>query len=217
MFDRSPREIVGVIKPIHDRGLDAAAVPTVYLPMKQALLPYGSIVVRSLVPPQSLVPEIHRRVNKIDASIPLTEFQTLDERIHQSLSEPRFYTFMAAACAMMAVLFVTLGLYGVIAYSVSRRTPEIGIRMALGAQRTEILRMVLLQGLGLAGLGTAIGLVISVFVSRIFTSLLFEIKPNDPATFVFAAALVICVTLLASYFPARRASRVDPIIALRYE
>lgn len=217
IFDRTPREIVGVVKPGHDRGLDASSFPTVYLPLKQATLPYGSIVVRAQIPTQSLIREIRTRFGRIDASIPISGFQTLDQRIHESLGEPRFYTFMAAACALMAVLFVTLGLYGVIAYSVSRRTAEIGIRMALGAQRGAILRMVLLQGLGLAGLGTAIGLVISIFVSRIFTSLLFEIKPNDPVTFIFAAALVICVTLLASYFPARRASRVDPIISLRYE
>ena len=217
IFDRTPREIVGVVKPGHDRGLDASSFPTVYLPLKQATLPYGSIVVRAQFPTQSLIHEIRTRIGRIEASIPLSGFQTLDQRIHESLGEPRFYTFMAAACALMAVLFVTLGLYGVIAYSVSRRTAEIGIRMALGAQRGAILRMVLLQGLGLAGLGTAIGLGISIFASRVFTSLLFEIKPNDPVTFVFAAALVIGVTLLASYFPARRASRVDPIISLRYE
>lgn len=216
-FDKQQREIVGIIKPIHDRGLDSNTVETAYAPFKQYGMSYGSIVVRAQVPPQSLIPEIRARISNIDSGIPITGFQTLDERIRASLDEPRFYTLMAGACAFMAVLFVTLGLYGVVAYSVARRTPEIGIRMALGAQRGAILRMVLKQGLGLAAIGTVIGMGLSLFATRIFTTLLFEVKPDDPWAFVSAAALIVVVTLLASYVPARRASRVDPMVALHYE
>ncbi len=217
MFDPTPREIVGVIKTVHDRGLASDATPTLYVPVRQYALGYGAIVVRANVPPQSLIPEIRGRITKLDPGIPTTAFQTLDERVHQSLGEPRFYTVMATACALMAVLFVTLGLYGVISYSVSRRTAELGIRMALGAQRGLILRMVLLQGLSLAVIGSAIGIALSLFMTRILAALLFEIKPNDPATLTTATALIVAVTLFATYIPARRASRVDPMIALRYE
>jgi putative ABC transport system permease protein len=114
-------------------------------------------------------------------------------------------------------LFVTLGLYGVISFSVSRRTSEIGIRMALGAPQSAILRGVLWQGLQMAAIGVVIGLGLSLATTRILTKLLFEIKPNDPVTLACAAALVLMVTLAASYIPARRATRVDPLVALRYE
>ncbi|MGH9593605.1 MAG: ABC transporter permease, partial [Bryobacteraceae bacterium] len=146
------REIVGVISDVHDRGLGKNAIPTVYLPYTQFALSYGAIVVRSGAALQSLVPEIRSRVTKVDASIPLTDFQTLDQRLANSLDEPRFFTLMAGVCALMAVVFVSLGLYGIVSYSVSRRTGEFGIRMALGAQRESILRMVLSQGLRLAAM-----------------------------------------------------------------
>jgi putative ABC transport system permease protein len=214
-FGDSPREIVGVIRTIHDRGLATATVPTVYIPLTQTVLPYGSIAVQATVPAASLIPEIRRRLQQIDASVPVTEFQTLDARLSESLDEPRFYTVMATSCAIMAVLFVTLGLYGLVSHAVSRRTGEIGIRMALGAERTQIRRMVLWQGLGLALLGTAIGLLLSLFVMRIFATLLFDVQPTDPMAFAGAVTLVIGVTLLASLIPAVRASRVDPVVALR--
>jgi ABC-type antimicrobial peptide transport system permease subunit len=149
--------------------------------------------------------------------VPLKNFTTIGTRVHKSLGEPRFYALLAGVCALMAVLFVTLGLYGVISYSVSRRTAEIGVRMALGAPRQSILRDVLWRGLRLAAMGVAIGLAISLAASRVLTNLLFEIKPNDPATLSAVAGLVLIVTLLASYMPARRASRVDPMVALRHE
>jgi putative ABC transport system permease protein len=124
---------------------------------------------------------------------------------------------MAVACALMAVLFVTLGLYGVISYAVSRRTSEIGIRMALGAPREKILRGVLWQGLQIAAVGVVLGVALSLAGTRLLSTLLFEIKPIDPATLAIAAALVVVVTLAASYFPARRASLVHPMLALRQD
>jgi predicted permease len=219
MFDgtKEPREIVGVIKDVRDRGLDAKAIPTVYIPYEQIALAYGSIAVRSALLPSTLIPEIRRRIAEIDPSVPLTNFQTIDSRIHKTLDEPRFYTVMAGACALMATLFVTLGLYGVVAYSVSRRTAEIGIRMALGARSQGILRMVLLQGLQLAAFGVAIGVALSLAASRVLASFLFQVKPSDPVVLCSAAVLVVMVTSLASYFPARRASNVDPMIAQRHQ
>jgi putative ABC transport system permease protein len=215
MFDPRPREIVGIIRTIHDRGLATATVATVYVPFRQFSLPYGSIAMRASISPDTLVPEVRRRLAAIDPTIPLTEFQTLDARLYKSLDEPRFYTLMAAACALTALFFVTLGLYGVVAHSVARRTPEIGIRIALGAQGGTILRMILRQGVALVATGVAIGALLSLAMTKVFSSLLFDVKPSDPATFAAAAATIAAVTLLASYVPARRASRLNPMAALR--
>jgi putative ABC transport system permease protein len=211
------REIVGVVADTRDRGLGRDPYPTVYIPFPQFALPYGSIALRTQVAPETLIPEIRSRLNKLNPDVPLTDFQTVDQRIYESLEQPRFYTLMAGACAFMAVLFVTLGLYGIVSYSVSRRTSEFGIRMAVGAQQAAILRLVLLQGLRMAAAGAALGVALSVVFTRVLSSLLFQVTPNDPMTLTAAAMLVVAVTLLASYVPARRASRVNPIVALRYE
>jgi predicted permease len=216
--DNKPvREIVGIVADTHDRGLAANAIPTVYIPFQQFALPYGSIAVRTAVPASGIIPEIRRRLSQLDAGVPLTNFETVAGRLHQSLDEPRFYTTMAAACAFMAVLFVSLGLYGIISFSVSRRTAEFGVRMAVGAGGRTILHMVLGQGLRMAAIGVTLGVVISVAVGRVLGSLLFQVKPIDPVTLVPAALLVVLVTVVASYVPARRASRVSPLAALRYE
>jgi putative ABC transport system permease protein len=156
-------------------------------------------------------------VQRLNPAVPLTDFQTLDARLSEALREPRFYTLMATTCAVMAVLFVTFGLYGLISYAVGRRTTELGIRMAIGAQRGTILRMVLGQGLRMAGIGVALGLGIALLTSRLLAALLFRVSAHDVPTFAAAAAVVVLVTLLASYAPARRASRVNPIAALRQE
>jgi putative ABC transport system permease protein len=211
------REIVGVVKDAHDRGLAAAPYPTAYIPFTQFSLPYGSIALRSALPADSVIPVIRDRLTRLNPSVPLTDFQRLDDRLHESLREPRFYTLMAATCASMAVLFVTFGLYGLVSYSVGRRTPELGIRLAIGAQRGAILRMVLLQALWMSVAGVALGAGLASLSSRALEPLLVEVRPRDPLTFAAAAALVILVTLAASYGPARRASRVNPIAALRYE
>jgi putative ABC transport system permease protein len=211
------REIVGIVADTHDRGVAANAIPTLYIPFQQFALPYGSIAVRAAVPAAGIIPEIRRRLATLDAGVPLTNFETVAGRLRQSLDEPRFYTTMAASCAFMAVLFVSLGLYGIISYSVSRRTAEFGVRMAVGAGGMTILRMVLGQGLRMAAIGVTLGVAISFAAGRVLASLLFQVKPVDPVTLVPAALVVVLVTVLASYVPARRASRVSPIVALRYE
>jgi predicted permease len=213
----TPRQIVGIIHDMHDRGLKAKAIATVYIPYEQFAQAYGAIALRTNLPPETVFPEIRRRIAQIDSTVALNHFTTIKAHLYKTLDEPRFYTVMAGTCALMAVLFVTLGLYGVISFSVSRRTSEIGIRMALGAPRGAILRGVLWQGLQMAALGVIIGLALSLAATRVLTKLLYEIKPNDPLTLVCAAALVLIVTLGASYIPARRATRVDPLVALRYE
>ena len=214
-FDSRAREIVGVTGSVRDRGLAVASVPAVYVPFRQYAFGYGSIAVRALVPPSTLVPEIRARVAQLDPGIPLDNFETLGQRLRRSLGEPRFYTVLASACAGLAVLFVALGLYGAMAYSVSRRTPEIGIRMAVGAQPAAIAAMILRQGLAVGIGGAAIGVAMAFWLTRLLRGLLFEVQPGDPLTFAAASAFVIAITLLASYLPARRASRVDPLVALR--
>jgi putative ABC transport system permease protein len=218
-FDRLQpvREIVGVVRDTHDRGVSVAPLPTIYLPYPQRSLPYGAIAVRTRVTPEALAPAIRERIQRLSPSVPLTDFQTIDDRLRESLREPRFYTVLATACAGMAVLFVTFGLYGLVSYSVGRRTAELGIRMAIGAQRGAIVRMVLGQGFRMAALGVAIGLGIARLSASTLESLLYGVRPLDPPTFAAAAAIVMLVTLAASYAPARRASRVDPITALRQD
>jgi putative ABC transport system permease protein len=211
------REIVGVVKDSHDRGLAVAPFPTVYIPFRQFALPYGAIAVRSTIAADGLIPVIRDRLHRLNPAVPLSDFETIDGRLRESLREPRFYTLMALTCAAMAVLFVTFGLYGLVSYSVGRRTTELGIRMAIGAQRGAILRMVLGQGLRMAMTGVTLGVGITLIFSRALASLLFGVEPVDPPTFAVAAALVILVTLAASYAPARRASRVNPIAALRHD
>ena len=211
------REIVGIVANVHDRGLQAAPVPTVYVPFEQFSLPYGAIALRTAVTPETIIPVIRERLNRLNPTVPLTDFQTLDRRLTESLREPRFYTLIAAGCAVMAVLFVTFGLYGLVSYSVSRRTAELGLRMAVGAQPGSIQWMVLGQGLQLAVTGVLLGLLLAFFATRSLQSLLFEVRPLDPLTFSAAALLAVAATLAASYGPARRASRIDPLTALRHE
>lgn len=209
------RTIVGIVSDSHDRGLAAQPYPTVYIPFTQFALPYGSIAVRARAGFDTIVPVIRDRLTRLNPDVPLTNFQMLDERLSESLREPRFYTVLATACASMAVLFVSFGLYGLVSYSVSRRTPELGIRMAIGAERTSILRLVLLQGLRMSAAGVAVGLGLAVLLTRVLESLLFEVKPVDPLSLSAAALLGILVTLAASYAPAHRASRLNPLAALR--
>jgi putative ABC transport system permease protein len=211
------REIVGVVADARDRGLGRAAIPTVYLPFEQFSLPYGSIAIRTATAADRIVPVIRERLARIDPAVPLTGFQMLNDRLGESLREPRFYTVIAAAAAILAVCFVTFGLYGLISYSVSRRTAELGLRIAVGADPRTILRMVLRQGLGLGVLGVSVGLALAALTTRWLESLLFGVQPLDALTFTTAAVIALVVTVAAAYGPARRASRVDPLVALRYE
>jgi putative ABC transport system permease protein len=211
------REIVGVVADAHDRGMAVRPYPTVYVPFAQFSLPYGAIAMRTSSAPELIVPVIRDRVQRLNSSVPLSDFQLLDQRLRDSLREPRFYTLLAATCAGMAVLFVTFGLYGLVSYSVGQRTTELGIRMAIGAQRGTIVRMVVSQGLRVAVGGVILGLGLAVASTRALESLLFGVRPLDWPTFSSAATIVIVVTLAASYVPARRASRVNPIAALRHD
>jgi putative ABC transport system permease protein len=175
------------------------------------------VSVRTSGDPVSLAGAIRAQIREIDPSLPVTEVQTMAEVVSASAGPQRFNTVLLGSFAAVALLLAALGIGGVLATSVSRRTQEIGVRMALGAQRGEILRMVVRQGMMLALLGLAIGVPSAFVLTRLLASLLFQITPGDPLTFAAVAALLVAVALAACYIPARRATRVDPMVALRYE
>ena len=160
---------------------------------------------------------MRRAVSAIDASLPLYEVRTMESLFVNVTASRRFYMQLIILLALTGLGLATLGMYGVIAYSVTARTPEIGLRMAMGAERRKVVRLVLGQGFQVALAGIAIGLVSALMFTRLMRTLLYEVEPTDPMTFASVAALLILITLLASLIPSYRAARVDPIVALKYE
>jgi predicted permease len=219
---RFPRwTIVGVIKDVRYTGLRESAEPAVYVPFAQGRLYWNWgpqwLLVRSEADPAALVDPLRRELRAIDPTLPLVDVMTLRERMGLVLRGPRFTTSLLGVFAIAALVLGAVGLYGVIAYSVSMETRAIGIRLALGADRRDVLGMVLRRGATLGAVGIAIGVAISAITSRLLASELFEVGPTDPLTYAFVALLLIAVALVASYLPARRATRVDPLVALRSE
>jgi putative ABC transport system permease protein len=211
------REIVGVAGDVNYSGLEAKPEPVYYLPQLQTALRYMYMVVRSGLDPASLAPAIRGEVWALDKDQPVARVRTMEELLSGSVSQPRFRTLLIGVFAGVALLLAAVGIYGVISYSVTQRTHEFGIRMALGARQGSILRMVVGQGLKLALVGTGIGLLGAYFATSVLSSLLFGVSATDTPTFVGISLLLTGVVLLASYVPARRATEVDPMIALRYE
>jgi predicted lysophospholipase L1 biosynthesis ABC-type transport system permease subunit len=211
------RRIVGVAEDVHDRGVDRNPIATVYIPFRQFALPYGSMVVRTTSDPLGLVQDIRSRVHRVDTAVPLVDFQLLTDRMHAALAEPRFYTYLAALCAGMALVFVMLGVFGIVSFSVARRTSEFGIRMAIGASAGSILAMVLRQSAAMAAAGAAVGLWLALFFGRVLATLPFKVETPRSATLAAGIGGITLVVLAAGYWPARRASRVSPLSALRHE
>src|SRR6185295_1209133 len=179
--------------------------------------PWLALVVRTAGEPAALTGAVKRLVRSVDPDVPIAQVRTLDEVLSTSLAEPRVYTLLLLVFAALALTLATIGLYGVVSYTVTQRTPEMGVRLALGSERGAVVRLVLRQGLSLALTGTAIGLVVTLGVARLLTRLVPGAEPSDPLTLSAVSALLIGVALIASYLPARRASRVDPTVALRYD
>jgi putative ABC transport system permease protein len=173
------------------------------------------VLVRSRVDPMSLRPQVERAVHDLDPELAVARVRTLEEVVARSISEPRFYMLLLSAFAAVALFLAGLGVFGVMSYAVMQRSREIGIRMALGAESSEVLRMVMTHALTLCGGGVLIGLLGALALSRVVAGLLFNLEPNDPLTLGGVAVLLVSVALLASFLPARRATRVDPLIALR--
>jgi putative ABC transport system permease protein len=212
------REIVGVIADVKSSSIGDAAVPEVYVPQSPVdFMGEMTVVVRTATEPHSLLPALRSLARSMDKDLPLREVKTLDQYVSGSLSAPRFEALLLGTFAALAFVLTAIGLYGVISYSVVQRTREMGIRVALGAQRGSLSLMVLRQGALLTLIGGGVGLMASLCAARLIRGLLYGIEPIDATTFVAVPGLLGAVCLLASYIPARRATRVDPMIALRCE
>jgi predicted permease len=209
--------IVGVIADARTESLAESSPPQIYLSLYQQRPKDLAIFLRGRLDPAATPVELREQVQSVNPELPIFGAQMLDEVVSASLSQRRFSMEMVGLFALTALLLAGLGIYGVISYIVSERTHEIGIRLALGAQKRNILRMVVRQGLGLAIAGAAVGFVCALIVSHLMAGLLYGVRPTDPLTFAGVAVLLIGVALLACYIPARRAIRVDPLVALRYE
>ena len=209
--------VVGVVADARTESLAEATVPQVYLSLYQRRAKDLAILLRGRLDTAAIPGDVRGMVQSVNPELPVFGAQTLSELVSASLSERRFSLEMVGLFALTALLLVGLGIYGVISYLVSERTHEIGIRLALGAQRADVMRMVLGQGIRLAIAGAAVGLVGALVVSRLMAGLLYGVRPTDPLTFAGVALLLIAVALLACYVPARRAIHVDPMVALRYE
>jgi predicted permease len=217
---RAWRQIVGVVANVYDDGTSQKAPATVYWPITDADVFLGgpAFAIRSArAGSGSFMNEVRRAVWSVDPNLPLYQLHTLDYYYTKSMARTSFTLVMLALAGGMALLLGIVGLYGVIAYSVSQRTHEIGIRVALGAQKRDVLGLVLTGGMDLIMMGVGIGIAGAVALTRFLSSLLYGVKPTDPLTFISVSLVLIAVALLACYIPARRAAKVDPIVALRYE
>ena len=209
-------QIVGVVADVKYNGVTEDVQPLIYQSLDQQATGGGFLIVKSQVDdPLSLVGSIRNEVKKLDSDLPLTNVATMDQRLANAVSQPRFRTTLIGMFAIVALILACVGIYGVISYSVAQRTHEIGIRMALGARGVDVLRMIVRQAILMAGVGVVLGLSISFALGSLMVKLLFGVAPRDPLTFIATAMLLAGTAVLASYIPARRASKVDPLIALR--
>ena len=210
-------EIVGVTADVRNLELREEASPEFYTSALQDTWTGMSIVVRTAVEPASLTPEVRRIVAEVDKSAPVSEVKTMENIVSEAVTQPRFNLFLLGLFGGIALLLSAAGIYGVTAYAVTQRTHEFGIRMALGAQVGDVLKMILGQGMRLITVGIGIGLLASFALTRLLKTLVFGVSVTDPLTFVAITLVLMFVALLACYVPARRATKVDPLIALRYE
>jgi putative ABC transport system permease protein len=175
------------------------------------------IVVRTAGDPLAAAATVRREIARLDPDQPISDVRTMDERIGRSLESRRFSTILLALFSALALALAAIGIYGIIAYAVTQRTHEIGVRLALGAQRRDVLRMIVGQGMAMTAAGTAVGMVSALLAARLMSSLLFGVSAADPVTFTAIPILLAAVAFVACYVPARRATRVDPLVALRTE
>jgi putative ABC transport system permease protein len=214
--------VVGVVADARYGSLDKPAEPTVYASVMQHDYSLGPfITVRTEGDPRAMIGSIRSLLSHFDRSLPMSRVATMDEVVSQSAAQPRLEAILLGSFGLLALTLAAVGIYGVMSYTVTQRSSEIGIRMALGASRAAVLKMVIAQGLRLAAiglsLGLALGLALAFAAKRVTAKLLFGVSSTDPATFVVIVALLAVVALLACFIPARRATRVDPMVALRYE
>jgi putative ABC transport system permease protein len=215
--ESSAREIVGVVGDVKDSDLSARQSAQIYVPFVQNPFWAADIALRAHGNPSALGGALREQIRAIDSALPVAEVRPMAQVIARSMAQPRFRTTLLSLFGGAALLLAAIGIYGVLAYTVAQQTREIGIRMALGANPGRVLRLMLGSGLRLAGAGTVIGVLAALMLTRLLGSLLFDVSATDPLTFVVVAGLLLGVALLACYVPARRAMRVDPMVALRYQ
>jgi predicted permease len=220
------REVIGVVRDVHDDGVNTAAPPTVYWPVfqdhfegqKEMVRRSVAFVIRSpRAGSSAFMKEVQQTVWSVDSNLPLADPTTLGELYTKSMARTSFTLVMLCVAGSMALVLGIVGIYGVISYSVSQRTREIGIRMTLGAQREKLTAMFVRQGLVLAGIGVAIGLASAFLTMRLMSSILFNVSPMDPVTYVVTSVCVVAIAWIACYLPSRRAAAVNPTLALRAE
>lgn len=212
-----PSEIIGIVGDSKQLGLDQEIGPMAYWP--QAELPSSSITIaiRTKGDANAAAPSVRAVINRLDAEQPVTEVKDMESLLAVSVARSRFSTTLLTVFSFVALAMAMVGIYGVMAYAVVQRTHEIGVRLALGAQRGDVLKLVVRQGVILAIIGITFGLAAAFGLTRLIASLLFEVAPTDRVAFLIVTICVFVVTLVASYIPARRATKIDPLKALRYE
>jgi putative ABC transport system permease protein len=218
--DGSPAwiEVVGVVSDSRDLDAGGTMSPEFYLAFAQSYYPgSANVIIRTQADPLAMADAVRQQIWSVDKNAPIADVKTMDAILSESVAAPRFRTLLLGAFGTLGLLLAMVGVFGVISYAVTQRTREIGVRMALGAQPRDVLRLVLGEGMLLAAIGIATGAAGALALTKLLESLLYEIKPRDPATFVAVAFAVAAAAGLACYIPARRAMRVDPIVALRYE
>ena len=225
-FEEPPRQIIGVVGDVRQSGLSQPSNPIMYVPITQVndgimalnnrIIPM-TWVVRTKLPPFSLSADIQRQLRESSGGLPVAHIRSMQQVVGESTARNDFYMTLLSIFAGVALVLASIGVYGLMAYSVQQRTQEIGVRMALGASPKQVRRMVVIQGMRLAIVGVILGAASALGLTRLMSSLLYGVKPWDPLTIVLVSVLLSGVTLLATYLPARRASRVDPMVALRYE
>jgi putative ABC transport system permease protein len=211
------REIVGVVRTAKYRSLREAPLPFIYLPLAQEPQPNMTLVVRTKRDPTSMLSTLRDEMQNVNKAVPISSVQALSETIGDQLAVDRLIAVLLSIFGGAALLLAAIGIYGVMGYAVAQRTREIGIRVALGAERSDIMTLIVRRGLTLTLIGAGIGLALAVALTRALKTLLFGVSATDPFTFGTIVTLLVAVALLACYFPARKATKVDPIEALRNE
>jgi putative ABC transport system permease protein len=212
-----PTEIIGIVADSKHKSLDGEVEPTVYWPHPELAYSAMTLVVRTETDAAAFAPTARNVIRNLDSEQPIAEVRTMESLLASSMARTRFNTLLLTLFAAVAMILASIGIYGVMSYTVTQRTHEIGIRMALGAQSGDILKFIVGQGMLLALTGLGIGLATAFGLTRLMKTLLFEVSANDPLTFLVVSLILTGVALLACWVPARRATKTDPMIALRYE
>jgi putative ABC transport system permease protein len=212
------RTVIGVVKDVRQNDFVADPKMQMYFTYRQlkSLMP-NALVVRTAVDPMSLAPSVRNAIWAVDKDQPVSNMNAMDDVVSRAVARQRFSMLLLATFAGLALVLAAVGIYGVISYSVAQQTRDIGIRMALGAQRGDVLKMTVFQGMKLVAIGLVIGLAAAVVLTRVMASLLFGISATDPMTFIAISVVLIAVAVLASFIPALRATKIDPMVALRYQ